>query len=161
MAFNKVILIGNLTKDIELKQMQSGMVLTSFDVAVARAFKNKQTGEAETDFIRCQAWGKTAEFLGRYFSKGKSVVVEGDLRNNNYTDQNGVKHYGFVVNVQTVSFAGNKSDSQSAPQLTYNNKPPQNNPQQFVSNAQGAGVPSGLDDLAGFEEIISDGDVPF
>lgn len=161
MAFNKVILIGNLTKDIELKQMQSGMVLTSFDVAVARAFKNKQTGEAETDFIRCQAWGKTAEFLGRYFSKGKSVVVEGDLRNNNYTDQNGVKHYGFVVNVQTVSFAGNKSDSQSAPQLTYNNKPPQNNPQQFVSNAQGAGVPSGLDDLAGFEEIIGEEDVPF
>ena len=151
MAFNKVILIGNLTKDIELKQMQSGMVLTSFDLAVARAFKNKQTGEVETDFIRCQAWGKTAEFLGRYFSKGKSVVVEGDLRNNNYTDQNGVKHYGFVVNVQTVSFAGNKSDSQ----------PPQNNPQQFVSNAQGAGVPSGLEDLAGFEEIISDGDAPF
>nr|DAR47157.1 MAG TPA: Single strand binding protein [Caudoviricetes sp.] len=161
MAFNKVILIGNLTKDIELKQMQSGMVLTSFDIAVARAFKNKQTGETETDFIRCQAWGKTAEFLSRYFSKGKAVVVEGDLRNNNYTDQNGVKHYGFVVNVQAVSFAGNKSDSQSAPQLTYNNKPPQNNPQQFVSNAQGAGVPSGLDDLAGFEEIISDGDVPF
>lgn len=161
MAFNKVILIGNLTKDIELKQMQSGMVLTSFDLAVARVFKNKQTGEAETDFIRCQAWGKTAEFLGRYFSKGKSVVVEGDLRNNNYTDQNGVKHYGFVVNVQTVSFAGNKSDSQSAPQLTYNNKPPQNNPQQFVSNAQGAGVPSGLDDLAGFEEIIGEEDVPF
>lgn len=160
MAFNKVILIGNLTKDIELKQMQSGMVLTSFDIAVARAFKNKQTGEAETDFIHCQAWGKTAEFLSRYFSKGKSVVVEGDLRNNNYTDQNGVKHYGFVVNVQTVSFAGNKSESQQASQQTYN-QPPQNNPQQFVSNAQGAGVPSGLDDLAGFEEIISDGDVPF
>ena len=160
MAFNKVILIGNLTKDIELKQTQSGMVFTSFDLAVARAFKNKQTGEVETDFIRCQAWGKTAEFLGRYFSKGKSVVIEGDLRNNNYTDQNGVKHYGFVVNVQTVSFAGNKSDSQQTPQQTYN-QPPQNNPQQFVSNAQGAGVPSGLDDLAGFEEIISDGDVPF
>lgn len=159
MAFSKVILIGNLTKDIELKQMPSGMVLTSFDVAVARAFKNKQTGEVETDFIRCQAWGKTAEFLGRYFSKGKSVVVEGDLRNNNYTDQNGVKHYGFVVNVQTVSFAGNKSDSQQASQQTYN-QPPQN-PQQFVSNAQGAGVPSGLDDLERFEEIISDGDVPF
>lgn len=156
MAFNKVILIGNLTKDIELKQMPSGMVLTSFDVAVARAFKNKQTGEVETDFIHCQAWGKTAEFLGRYFSKGKSVVVEGDLRNNNYTDQNGVKHYGFIVNVQTVSFAGNKSDSQSTPQPQQ-----QQNPQQFVNNAQGAGIPSGLDDLAGFEEIISDGDVPF
>ena len=169
MAFNKVILIGNLTKDIELKQMQSGMLLTNFDIAVARAFKNKQTGEVETDFIRCQAWGKTAEFLSRYFSKGKSVVVEGDLRNNNYTDQNGVKHYGFVVNVQTVSFAGNKSDSQQAPQQIYSqqasqqiyNQPPQNNPQQFVSNAQGAGVPSGIDDLAGFEEIISYGDVPF
>ena len=156
MAFNKVILIGNLTKDIELKQTQSGMVLTSFDIAVARAFKNKQTGEAETDFIRCQAWGKTAEFLSRYFSKGKAVVVEGDLRNNNYTDQNGVKHYGFVVNVQAVSFAGNKSDSAPAPQ-----QQPQNNPQQFVGNAQGAGIPSGLDDLAGFEEIIGDGSVPF
>lgn len=160
MAFNKVILIGNLTKDIELKQTQSGMALTSFDIAVARAFKNKQTGEAETDFIRCQAWGKTAEFLSRYFSKGKAVVVEGDLRNNNYTDQNGVKHYGFVVNVQAVSFAGNKSDSQSAPQQTYSQQP-QQNPQQFVNNVQGAGIPSGLDDLAGFEEIISDGDVPF
>lgn len=156
MAFNKVILIGNLTKDIELKQMQSGIVLTSFDIAVARAFKNKQTGEAETDFIRCQAWGKTAEFLSRYFSKGKAVVVEGDLRNNNYTDQNGVKHYGFVVNVQAVSFAGNKSDSAATPQ-----QPPQQNPQQFVNNVQRAGVPSGIDDLAGFEEIISDGDVPF
>lgn len=156
MAFNKVILIGNLTKDIELKTMQSGMVLTNFDIAVARAFKSKQTGEAETDFIRCQAWGKTAEFLSRYFSRGKAVVVEGDLRNNNYTDQNGVKHYGFVVNVQAVSFAGNKSDSAPAPQ-----QQPQNNPQQFVGNAQGAGIPSGLDDLAGFEEIISDGDVPF
>ena len=63
MAFNKVILIGNLTKDIELKQTQSGMVLTNFDIAVARAFKNKQTGEAETDFIHCQAWEKTAEFI--------------------------------------------------------------------------------------------------
>ena len=62
--------------------------------------------------------------------------------------------------MQTVSFAGNKSDSQQAPQQIYN-QPPQNNPQQFVSNAQGAGVPSGLDDLAGFEEIISDGDAPF
>lgn len=156
MAFNKVILIGNLTKDIELKTMQSGMVLASFDIAVARAFKNKQTGETETDFIRCQAWGKTAEFLSRYFSKGKAVVVEGDLRNNNYTDQNGVKHYGFVVNVQAVSFAGNKSDSAPAPQ-----QQPQNNPQQFVNNVQGAGIPSGLDDLAGFEEIIGDGSVPF
>lgn len=156
MAFNKVILIGNLTKDIELKQTQSGMALTSFDVAVARAFKNKQTGEAETDFIRCQAWGKTAEFLSRYFSKGKAVVVEGDLRNNNYTDQNGVKHYGFVVNVQAVSFAGNKSDSAATPQPQ-----PQQNPQQFVGNAQGAGIPSGLDDLSDFEEIIGDGSVPF
>ena len=58
--------------------------------------------------------------------------------------------------MQTVIFAGNKSDSQQAPQQTYNNKAPQ-----FITNAQGAGVPSGLDDLAGFEEIISDGDVPF
>ena len=160
MAFNKVILIGNLTKDIELKQMPSGMMFTNFDIAVARAFKNKQTGEVKTDFSHCQAGGKTAELLGRYFSKGKAVVVEGGLRNNNYTDQSGVKHYGFVVNVQAVSFAGNKSDSQQAPQQIYN-QPPQNSPQQFVSNAQGAGIPSGLDDLAGFEEIISDGDVPF
>lgn len=159
MAFNKIILIGNLTKDIEVKQTQSGMVLTNFDIAVARAFKNKQTGETETDFIRCQAWGKTAEFLARYFSKGKSVVVEGDLRNNNYTDQNGVKHYGFVVNVQTVGFAGNKSDSASAPQQT--SHPQQNQPQRFVESAQGAGASSQLDDLAGFEEIISDGSVPF
>ena len=155
MSLNKWIGMGRLTADPETRWTPAGMQVVKFTVAIDRIpYKN---GEKKADFVSCTAFNKTAEIVSRYFAKGKMIAVEGNLQNNNYTDQNGVKHYGMQILVNSVNFCGDRQQTiQQAPQQTYNNKAPQ-----FVSNAQGAGVPSGLDDLAGFEEIISDGDVPF
>ena len=159
MPLNKGIGMGRLTADPETRQTQTGMQVVKFTVAIDRT--PDKNGEKKADFVSCTAFNKTAEIVSRYFAKGKMIAVEGNLQNNNYTDQNGVKHYGMQILVNSVNFCGDRQQaSQQASQQTYN-QPPQNNPQQFVSNAQGAGVPSGIDDLAGFEEIISDGDVPF
>lgn len=108
---NKVILIGRLTADPELRQTQSGISSCRFTVAVNRPYKSKDSNENEADFINVIAWRQTAEFVSRYFSKGKMIIVEGSLRNNNYTDQNGVKHYSMNVLADNVSFGESKSAS--------------------------------------------------
>ncbi len=109
---NKVILMGRLTKDPEFRQTTSGVPVCRFSVAINRSYKNKQTGEKveETDFIDCDAWRQTAEFVSRYFNKGNMILVEGQLRNNNYTDNNGVKHYSMRVMVDNVSFCESKGN---------------------------------------------------
>ena len=117
MALNRVILFGRLTRDPEMKNTTSGIAVTRFTVACDRQFVNKQTNERECDFIECEAWRNTAEFVAKWFKKGSAITVEGSLRNNNYTDNNGVKHYGYVVSSDSVGFAGSKKDSeQSAPE---------------------------------------------
>ena len=89
-SFNKVILIGNLTADPELKQTQNGISVTSFSIAVSRRFSSKNTENAQqADFINIVAWRNTAEFITKYFQKGKSILVVGSLQTRNWTDQNG------------------------------------------------------------------------
>ena len=107
---NKVVLMGRLTADPELRQTQSGVNSCRFTVAVDRNFV-PQGGERQADFIGCTAWGKTAEFVSKYFLKGQMIIVEGTLRNNNYTDSNGVKHYSYNVVADSVSFGESKSAS--------------------------------------------------
>lgn len=155
MALNKVILFGRLTKDPDFRQTQSGTAVCRFTVACDRAFANKETGKREADFIECQAWRQTAEFVSRYFQKGSAITVDGSLRNNNYTDNNGVKHYGYVVMADNVGFGGSKSDTQQTSQPAGQQVP------QFgaVPAPQDNGL--NLGDLGDFEEIISDGDTPF
>lgn len=127
---NKVILHGRLTADPEMRSTQSGTAVARFTVAVDRSFTNKETGEREADFISCQAWKNSAEFVGKYFKKGSLIIVDGNLRNNNYTDQNGVKHYAMVVVADSVSFGGSKNDNGGqnggTVQQQYNNTPQQN-----------------------------------
>ncbi|MGN1036640.1 MAG: single-stranded DNA-binding protein [Ruminococcus sp.] len=108
---NSVILMGRLTADPDCNQTQSGTAYCRFTVAIDRKFADKTTGQKEADFISCTAWGKTAEFVSKYFSKGKMIIVEGSLRNNNYTDSNGVKHYSYNVVADSVSFGESKSAS--------------------------------------------------
>ena len=108
---NSVILMGRLTADPDFSQTQSGTAYCRFTVAIDRKFTDKATGQKEADFIGCTAWGKTAEFVSKYFSKGKMIIVEGTLRNNNYTDSNGVKHYSYNVVADSVSFGESKSAS--------------------------------------------------
>ena len=168
---NKVILVGRLTADPELRQTQSGVSSCRFTVAVDRRFTDKNTGERQADFITCIAWRQTAEFVTRYFNKGKLIAVEGSLRNNNYQDRNhpDVTHYTMDVQVDNVEFVGSKNDSggnggYSAPQNNgYNNNGYQAPPQQQAAPQQPAQNNESMSygNLSDFEEILSDGDVPF
>ena len=141
---NKILLHGRLTADPELRQVGADCLsLCRFPVAVDRPYSK---GETKADFIQCQAWRQTADFIGKYFSKGKFIIVEGMLNNNDFTDKDGVKHYGYVVAVQNVSFGESKNSGGGN----------QNMSRPVIDNED---VP--LDDLSEFEEILSDGDVPF
>jgi single-strand DNA-binding protein len=110
--FNKVILGGRLTQDIELKVTQSGLSVCSFSLAVNRKVAKDQP--QKTDFIDCQAWRQTAEFLSRYFKKGSSLCIVGYLQKSEWTDQNGQKHYRTDIVADEVMFVDSKSDNESA-----------------------------------------------
>ncbi len=216
MSFNKVILIGRLTADPEFSQSASGVSFCRFSIAVDRGYaKNGQ--EKQTDFFRVSTFRQTAEFVSRYFTKGKLILVEGKVQNDNYTDQNGVKHYSCNIVADNVSFVGSKSDDNMngngyqpngyqpnnngyAPNYNYqpnnygyqpnnngnfqpnnggnfqqnngyqpnnnggfqqDNNIPQQNPQNMSSpqEVQPDHFESGS--LSDFEEILSDGEVPF
>lgn len=152
---NKVILVGRLTADPELKQTQSGISSCRFTVAVNRPYKN-QKGEYESDFISCVAWRQTAEFVSRYFNKGQMIALEGSMRNSTYQDRQykDVTHYKTDVYVDNVEFCGSKNNNT-------NTAPAPAPAAQAVQAAQAAGVQTEQVSLSEFEEILSDGDVPF
>ncbi len=102
---NRVVLMGRITHDLELKSTQSGGSVLSFTAAVERNFV-KQGEEKQSDFITCVAWRQQAEFISKYFSKGRMIAIEGNLRTRNYEDKNGSKHYVTEVYVDSVSFTG-------------------------------------------------------
>ena len=108
--FNKVILGGRLTADVELKQTPLGVSVCSFSLAVNR--KYSKDGNQETDFINCQAWRNTSEFIARYFKKGSSICVVGSIQNRSWTDQNGQKRYATEVIVDEAMFVDGKNDTQ-------------------------------------------------
>ena len=103
MALNKVILIGNLTKDVEVKQVGEAK-LANFTLAVNRRFKSKNANQPAADYIPVAAWRQSAEFAEKYFSKGKQVYVVGAIETYSY-EQDGRKMYGFRVNAEEVGFA--------------------------------------------------------
>lgn len=136
--FNRIILMGRLTKDPELKTTQSGVTMCRFSIAVDRAYSKGQ--EKQTDFFDITAWRQTAEFVSKYFSKGKCILIEGKLQNNNYTDQNGVKQYRNAIIADNVAFCGDKSGSQQNGQAPPAQQPYQNQyqqPQQGYAQNQG------------------------
>ena len=150
---NKVILIGRLCADPEFRQTTSGIPVCRFRIAVNRPkLKDK---EQQSDFINCTAWRSTAEFISRYFSKGSKIVVEGQLRNNDYTDQNNVKHFSMDVLVDGVEFGESKGTGGGSQPQTYQQQPAAPRPAATAEEALSLG------DLGEFEEILSDGEVPF
>ena len=104
---NKVVLMGRLTKDPELRRTGSGTAVTSFSLACDRDFKS-QSGDKETDFIEVVAWKNTAEFVSKYFSKGRMAVVEGRLQIRDWTDKAGNKRTTAEVVADNVYFADSK-----------------------------------------------------
>ena len=104
---NKIIIMGRLTRDPELRRTGSGTAVTSFSLACDRDFKS-QSGEKETDFIEVVAWKNTAEFVSKYFSKGRMAVVEGRLQIRDWTDKAGSKRTTAEVVADNVYFADSK-----------------------------------------------------
>ena len=117
---NHITVMGRLTKDPELRHTPSGIAVASFTLAVDRDFKDKQTGEKETDFIDCVAWRNTGEFISRYFAKGRMAVVDGRLQIRNWTDKEGNKRRSAEVLADSVYFGDSKrSDGSNAPESSY------------------------------------------
>ena len=101
---NKVILLGNLTREPEIRYAQgSNMAVAKFSLAINRRYK--RDGEPEADFFNCTAFGKTAEFIEKYFKKGSRMALTGRLQNDNYTNKNGEKVYSVNIITEEVEFA--------------------------------------------------------
>lgn len=107
---NKFQFMGRLTKDPEMRSTTTGTQVSAFSLAVNRRFAN-QNGERQTDFFNLTAFGKTAEFIGKYFRKGAQVLVEGRIQNRTWEDQNGQKRYATDFIVEDTYFADSKRDS--------------------------------------------------
>ena len=110
---NRIILMGRLTRDPELRRTGSGTAVASFTVAVDRDFGKSENGEKETDFIDCVAWRQTGEFVSKYFTKGRMAVVSGRLQIRNWTDKDGNKRRSAEVVADNVYFGDSKRDGDS------------------------------------------------
>ena len=103
---NKVHLIGNLTRNPELRYTKNNTPVASYTIAINTRYGEKQ----ETDFINITSWGKSGEFVNKYFKKGQAIAISGRLKNNNYQDSNGVTHYGIEVITEDIEFVGHKKE---------------------------------------------------
>ncbi len=153
-SFNKVILIGNLTADPEIRQTQSQISVCRFTIAVNRRFaRSNGAGDAQNqqtaDFITVVAWRQSAEFVARYFKKGRPILVSGQLQSRSWTDQQGTRHYATEVVADEVSFVESKGDA-----------PMGGNNTQYTPDAYGAPTYSG-GNTAAFEEMPADDSLPF
>ncbi len=111
---NNVSLMGRLTADPELKYTQSNTAFTRFSIAVDRAY-TKAGEERQADFISITAWNKTAEFVCKYFQKGKRIALNGSIRTGSYIDKDGNKRYTFEVWANNVEFCDSNKDSNTTP----------------------------------------------
>ena len=145
---NKVILMGRLTKDVEMRQTPNGISVARFTIAVNRRFAKE--GQQQADFINCVAWRQTGEFIARYFQKGSMIAVVGSIQSRSWDGQDGKKQYATEVNVEEAYFTGSKSESGQ------NNQTPQNYNQ--APQQQGFGDNFDMD---GFSGIDGDDDCPF
>ena len=151
-SFNKVILIGNMTADPELKQTASGLSVCSFTIAINRRFSKGEQGQQTVDFINIVTWRQQAEFVSRYFKKGNPILICGQLQTRTWTDNQGQKRYATEVVADEVTFVASAAQTANGMQA-----PAQTG---YTPDAYGAptfnSAPS-----ASFEEIPNDGDLPF
>ena len=171
---NKVILIGRLTRDPELRTTAGNLSVATFSLVVSRPYTPQNGGDAGADFINCVVWRRQAENLARYCHKGSQIAVEGRIQSRNYTAQDGSKRYVTEVLVDNLTFLGSRSDNQNsavaAPQDNFggNNYPANNyaSDNNYTTPVDVANVPTtdiSEDPFKDFgEEItLSDDDLPF
>lgn len=163
---NQVVLIGRLTRDPELRFIPgSGTAVARFALAVNREFKRE--GQPDADFFNVVVWGKSAENTANYLKKGRLCAVHGSLRNNNYEDKNGVKHYNVEVNANRVEFLEwGDSNNQQRPnnqnnQQNYNQNQGYQNQGYQQQQPQQQQRPQQNNDFDSFQAIDGDDDIPF
>lgn len=151
---NVSIIMGRITKDLELRQTTSGTSVLRFTVAVDRYSKDK---ENDTDFISCIAFGKNAEFIGKWFSKGQMIALEGSIKTGSY-EKDGRKVYTTDIIVNHASFCGDRQTNGNAPQSGFNGQGYNGTGQSSGTAYNGNSV-----DLTDFEDadVLNDGDIPF
>ena len=111
---NHITIMGRLVRDPELRRTGSGVAVASFCVAVDRDFAPKDGGERKTDFINCVAWRQTGEFISKYFTKGRMIVVDGRLEMRDWTDRDGNKRTSAEINVDNAYFGDSKRDGDNS-----------------------------------------------
>ena len=149
-SFNKVILIGNMTADPELKQTAGGISVCSFSIAVNRRFAKADQGQQNVDFINIVTWRQQAEFVSRYFKKGNPILICGQLQTRSWNDQQGQKRYATEVVADEVSFVA--SAAQGAPGAPAGSS--------YTPDAYGAPTFNSAPG-ANFEELPNDESLPF
>lgn len=186
---NRVVIMGRITQNLEMRQTPNGVPTLTFNVAVDRNYKN-QNGEYDTDFITCVAWRDLAERINRFFGKGRMICIEGNLRTRTYDDKNGTKHYVTEVFVDSFQFTGepkqqngnysnnygsgngnggyggsnfgggynNNNYNQGG---NYNNQPPQDYGNGGNNNGGANNDNLSIGSISDFEQVFSDGNVPF
>ena len=143
---NRIMIMGRLTRDPELRHTQAGAAVSSFTLAVDRDFKDKQSGEKATDFIDVVAWRQTGEFVSKYFTKGRMAVVEGRLQMRDWTDKDGNKRRSAEVIADNVYFGDAKKDDGGS----------------YTGGYQSAGQTAGVSSGTEFAELNDDdGELPF
>ena len=152
---NRIIIMGRLVRDPELRTTQSGTPVTSFTLAVDRDFKSRDSGEKSTDFIDVVAWRQTAEFVCKYFTKGRMAVAEGRLQIREWKDRDGNNRRTAEVVADNVYFGDSRRDAEGAGSYSapsaYGSAP-----------AYGGGYAQPSHEPSGFAEIDDqDGDLPF
>ena len=142
---NHITIMGRLVRDPELRRTQSGVAVTSFRMAVDRDFKS-QDGSKQADFFDVVAWRSTAEFVSKYFTKGRMAVVEGRLQSRDWTDKDGNKRVAIEIVADNIYFGDSKRDGASGGD--------------YAAPAYGADSYS-APAAGGFAEIEEDGELPF
>ena len=149
---NKVIEMGNMCADPELKQTQSGTSVCSFNIAVNRY--SKDPTEKKVDFFTVVAWGPKAEFVCRYFKKGQAIVIVGRLENREWSDRQGNKRISTEIIAEEISFGGNRESSAEATSSTAGGPPSPTGKANYAPSAYSQNQDQ-------FEEIPGDESLPF
>lgn len=150
-SFNKVILIGNMTADPELKQTTGGISVCSFSIAVNRRFAKVEQGQQNVDFINIVTWRQQAEFVARYFKKGNPILICGQIQTRTWSDNQGQKRYATEVVADEVSFVAPASQNAQGGQAGGSTYTPEAYASPSFNSAGGAS----------FEEIPNDESLPF
>ena len=156
---NQIVIMGRLTRDPELRRTGSGTAVASFTLAVDRDFSGKDSGEKETDFIDCVAWRQTGEFVSKYFTKGRMIVVSGRLQIRSWTDKDGNKRRGAEVNADNCYFGESKGHSEGRP-AAQGGAPEYTNPN-YAAIMSGQYAPAAPGEDYALLDASEDGNLPF